>query len=387
MRVKYLVLIIAIIVAGVNFSCNSGSDPLVPNPGDILKFVSADVCVGCHGSIAKKWERTGHAMALEGLLTSDHVQDFCYACHVVGLDNDPTNSGFDDPDPITAARFGDVQCEACHGAGSNHIVTKEPLIANLSDELCGGCHNGAHHPTYDEWQESAHAVALSRPSVLPYFGVDCLGCHSADYIFAESIPEDATLDDFEFGITCVVCHDPHSEENDYQLRTDPLTLCYQCHNHHDAIPGEDVHHPHGDMYQGMGGYEYPGETYEDSAHTFITEGCVACHMWTSPFNALGLDEDAISGHTFEPRIEACRECHSGAEDFNLGNAQSTIQGLLDELGAELDAATEDDMTTLSYERALFNLEFVTEDRSLGIHNFKYAQKLLTDAIEDFEPGS
>ena len=27
----------------------------------------------------------------------------------------------------------------------------------MSAEVCGGCHNGFHHPTYDEWKTSPHA--------------------------------------------------------------------------------------------------------------------------------------------------------------------------------------------------------------------------------------
>jgi len=381
-RISFIVLILGII--GIA-ACNSSG---VTTPGhSVLRYVSADICAGCHKGVADEWEDTLHAEALPNLVASGHANETCFVCHVVGLDGDTANSGYDDPDPTVADRFGGVQCEACHGPGSEHIATLVPLVANVSDELCGACHTGAHHPTYDEWLTSAHAAALSNVVALPFFGTECLECHSADYIFADSVPEDAVPSDFEFGITCVVCHDPHSDENDYQLRADVVDLCYSCHTTEGSVPGEEVHHPNGDMYQGIGGYEYPGETYSNSAHTYLADACVNCHMWTSPFDATGTGEDAISGHEFLPVIQACQECHPDATSFDLYGMQTYVQGLIDELQAELDAATDADKLTLNYEYALFNLEFVEQDGSLGIHNPSYAIKLLNDALDNFEPSS
>jgi predicted CXXCH cytochrome family protein len=381
-RISLLIAILSILGLA---ACHNGA---VTVPGQqTLRYVSADVCAGCHKEIADEWEDTLHADALPNLEASGHASESCFVCHVVSLDGDPANSGFDDPDPTVADRFGGVQCESCHGPGSEHVATLVPLVANVSATLCGSCHTQAHHPTYDEWKLSLHAAALTNVLDNSHFTTECMECHSADYIFAKSVPADAVPSDFEFGITCVVCHDPHSEENDYQLRSDVVDLCYRCHTDEAAVPGESVHHPNGDMYQGIGGYEYPGETYSSSAHTYLAGACVNCHMWTAPFDATGTGEDAISGHEFIPVIQACQECHPDATTFDYDGAQTYIQGLIDELQAKLDAATDADKLTLSYEYALFNLQFVEQDGSLGIHNFDYASKLLTDALENFEPGS
>jgi len=387
MRPKYVVLPIFFILAGVLAACNSDSGPVGPGPGSQLRYLSANVCSGCHIDMGKEWERTRHASALPDLLAGGHVQDYCIVCHVTGLDGDPANSGYDDPDPVVQERFGGVQCEACHGAGSEHVATFEPLKSNVSGDLCGSCHAGAHHPTYDEWKTSAHADALNERDRSSHFSTECLRCHSADYIFASSVPDTATPADFKYSITCVVCHDPHSKDNDFQLRSDVVTLCGECHNTEDAVPGEGVHHPNADMYRGSGGYEYPGKTYSNSAHTYLGEACVACHMWTSPFDATGNGENAISGHTFKPVIQACRECHADATSFDIFGAQTHVQSLLDALKTELDAATDNDKLTVNYERAKFNYDFVSADGSLGIHNFDYAVSLLEDSIAGFEPGS
>jgi len=380
-------ILLIILVVGLSMACNTGTNPAVPGHG-VLKNVSAALCVGCHIELGDEWGNTAHATAEESLLSSDHAGDYCFPCHTVSLDGNPANSGYDDLDPEVAARFGGVQCEACHGPGSDHIATREPMLSNFGADLCGDCHTGGHHPTYDEWAVSAHAVALSLPrETNSHFSTHCLECHSADYIFADSIPEDATPFDFEFGITCAVCHDPHSDENEYQLRKPIVPLCAECHTAGGASPGSNPHHPNGDIFQGTGGYEYPGEDYENSAHTIIENGCAACHMWTSPFNATGQDEDAISGHTFLPLVQACQECHSSATDFDLYGFQTNIANLFAQLEAELDAATDNDKLTLSYERAEFNLHLLEADGSHGIHNPLYVSKLLQDSIDDFEPGS
>jgi predicted CXXCH cytochrome family protein len=383
---NYIAAIFLITLVLLISACNSGTNPVAPATG-VLRYISADICAGCHIQVGNQWKLTKHADALPALLTSSHVSSSCYPCHVVGLDGDPSNSGYDDPDPTVAARFGGVQCESCHGAGSEHVATLIPLVANVSAEVCGQCHTGAHNPNYDDWETSLHAQALELNRDNSHFSVGCLECHSADYIFADSVPEDATVDDFQFGITCVVCHDPHSPANEFQLRADPVTLCTECHNTEGAVVGESAHHPNGDMFAGSGGYEYPGYSYVNSAHTNIEDGCVACHMWASPFNATGSGENAISGHSFRPVIQACQECHPDATDFDIFGAQTNIQALLNELKAKLDAATDNDKLLLSYERAKFNYGFVSADGSLGIHNYKYAAALLQDAIDNFEPGS
>ncbi|MCX6647499.1 MAG: multiheme c-type cytochrome [bacterium] len=383
---NYFAIILVIIVIGIMSACNSGTSPLHPDDG-ILRFVSADICMGCHQRVGNEWIRTKHADALPALESSGFVSSSCYVCHVVSLDGNPANSGYDDPDPTVATRFGGVQCENCHGAGSSHIATLIPHNINLDAAVCGSCHTDVHHPTYDEWQTSAHARAINERDTNTHFGVACLECHSADYIFADSVPENASVNDFQFSITCVVCHDPHDNDNEFQLRKKPLDLCYQCHTSEGAVPGMSPHHPNGDIYQGLGGYEYPNHQYENSAHSSFEEACVTCHMWTAPFSATGSGENAISGHTFLPRIEACNECHPDATDFNIYGAQTEIQGLIDELTAELDAATANDKQTVSYQNAKFNRDFIVADGTRGVHNVKYARALLQDSIDDFEPGS
>jgi predicted CXXCH cytochrome family protein len=377
-----LLAVLAVLIVSLFVACNGHG---VINPGPQVKhFVSAEVCSSCHKTVTAQWEKTRHHNALADLLVAGEPQSYCVPCHVVGLDSNPANSGYDDPNPDVAKRFGGVQCESCHGEGSDHIKMISLPGKPLGSETCAKCHDGAHHPTFTEWNTSLHAKALD-PASLPYFTKDCLRCHSADYIFADSVPADAKPTDFKYGITCIVCHDPHSEDNPFQLRAKTVDLCARCHNDENATPGSEVHHPNADMFMGSGGYEYPGKTYENSAHSTLEKGCASCHMYTAPFSTT--TNTAISGHTFKPVIEACQVCHEDATTFDRFGVQTQIHGLLDTLKAKLDAATDNDKLTVNYERAMFNYNFCDQEGSYGIHNFSYAVALLTDSIENFNPGS
>ena len=93
------------------------------------------------------------------------------------------------------------------------------------------------------------------------------------------------------------------------------------------------------------------------------EKCVACHVHMTPF------EDPIpanTGHSFEPRGEACVDCHTDfvvteEQDFDYRGIQTEIEGLSTQLHEKLAMATSADSSTDSFLRAQFNYEFVHAD--------------------------
>jgi len=149
----------------------------------------------------------------------------------------------------------------------------------------------------------------------------------------------------------------------------------------DTISYETPRHIQYSMLTGIGGHEYE-TTYESSQHTtlFELETCLGCHFYRA-------EDDTASSHTFQPRLAACAAvgCHSGAADFNIDSKQDSINTWLNSLHSELDAYADVTDTTGDFWYARFNYDFVKNDGSKGIHNYKYAKKLLLDAIEDFEP--
>jgi hypothetical protein len=122
---------------------------------------------------------------------------------------------------------------------------------------------------------------------------------------------------------------------------------------------------------------------------------VTCHFRYSNTYAVG-------GHSFNMRAEdeeegdvvlnlgSCVECHGeDVEDFNLNMVQTEIDSLATELNGLLQAAGLMDgdnhalsvTTSADSAGAVFNYLFVYEDRSMGVHNAKYARSLLDSSIK------
>jgi len=195
-------------------------------------------------------------------------------------------------------------------------------------------------------------------------------------------------------------------------------LCANCHHSRrsatiDIADNTEVsshwgphHSPQGDLVNGTNGYEYDGYTYETSTHATAIEGaCVGCHM-AQVRTHNGYD---VGGHSFNMEDEEgndvsgfCEDCHADADGFDFtANAdydhdgeiegyQTEAEGLVDSLRTLLfTAGIIDDedhpiSQTIADENvtgALFNFLVVHEDRSHGIHNFKYTVDLLQSAIE------
>ena len=112
-------------------------------------FVGAAACAECHASIAKGWQGTRHARALESL-TKEHRADEldCVRCHVTGLLEPGGYAKTSD-----AARLGGVQCEACHGPGWGHPGSIH-RFNTIGVATCVRCHDAMNSPSfvYDRWQ-------------------------------------------------------------------------------------------------------------------------------------------------------------------------------------------------------------------------------------------
>lgn len=361
-------------------------------------------CALCHEEKTFGWRETRHATALTTLQESSSYSDECRPCHTTGWDEEDSLYGADDA--WAAANqdtliYRDVQCETCHGPASQH---NNPYIDHPTDvlmaddselwdaQLCGRCHQETHHPFYEEWQQSAHSGSLFGSVGVVETNENCVRCHVAQS-FQRWISSGETdfIPEQPQPITCQACHTAHSKDNPGQLRL-PLgqnIICAKCHNAKDAVPGDfnfvTEDHATWEIFTGTLGFTYPGQTYVNSAHTTVLaeQACVACHVHRTPYVSEQIPMK--TGHTFEPRIEACQQCHSGATDFDIYGVQTEIQGLIDQLQAEINSAGASDQTTDSYGNALFILKAMESEGSLGIHNTKYTRDLLQDAIDDFTP--
>ena len=215
-------------------------------------------CAICHGpgnnvNLQDKvtpWSKTGHAsfftQAVDGLKSS-HYNESCIECHVVGENKALTanNNGFDDVAKALGWNFptvlkpgnwaampaelqarGNIQCESCHGPGSQH-----PGGPSVSTDVrvCSQCHqDGNHHVRPQQWEISPHSGGYETISASRGTRNTCSRCHSPDgYInqakrldMGESYASINSNTVVGAGpLTCQACHDPHAlAGNLHQLR-------------------------------------------------------------------------------------------------------------------------------------------------------------------------
>lgn len=385
---------------------NGGGDPTA------ARFVGAATCLACHADTHANWTETAHATALESLEAIGQGENgACLGCHTVGFDDGGFVSRAVTPD------LAGVQCENCHGAGADHAaapgdLTLRPAI-DLSSSVCGACHTDAHHPTFDEWQLSKHAVALDGLRANAFAQDQCLECHSADFRYAieqqeagEAV-EVPTLATAALSIECATCHTPHGGvPQDHQLRLPIANLCGECHTQEEAILGDSPHHPQIEMLTGTGAFQMDGAGLElTHVHSSLAaaggEACAQCHVVRHEVEEPDDGNPNVTGHTFNPFDESitthqaaqytgCLDCHTDTVADGLRTAlQSDLAARLDALAPVFDAMSasfidpetlgEGDQVLLS--TAKFNYQFVDADGSRGVHNPTLARGALDVAEE------
>jgi hypothetical protein len=121
----------------------------VVRPED-FHYVGAGLCKPCHQSEAQGriygiWAASAHARAYEDLGSYERQDGVCLACHTTGYGR--TVAQGRDRDDLLG-----VQCEACHGPGSEYkpmsVMQDRALAAylgllNPNEETCRKCHRGA----------------------------------------------------------------------------------------------------------------------------------------------------------------------------------------------------------------------------------------------------
>lgn len=125
---------------------------------DSERFLGVHNCARCHVDAARAYSKTKHAQAYNTLQTKgQHNNPECVSCHVVGFD---WVNGYDqvaDPNLPGRESLRNVQCEACHGYGTQHDRTGDWLQA--ARESCVTCHDQANSPNFDYesyWARIAH---------------------------------------------------------------------------------------------------------------------------------------------------------------------------------------------------------------------------------------
>jgi 2',3'-cyclic-nucleotide 2'-phosphodiesterase (5'-nucleotidase family) len=123
-------------------------------------FVGAEVCARCHRAEFEQWRTTAHARAWTTLVGA-HAESRgeCVGCHVVGYRKPGGFHATED-----APRLANVQCESCHGMGTQHDATRP--AAKLTETTCRQCHDETSSPTFAFAVYQPHIVHR-KPSILP----------------------------------------------------------------------------------------------------------------------------------------------------------------------------------------------------------------------------
>jgi hypothetical protein len=325
--------------------------------------------------------------------------------------------------------------------GCEREITGDVATGSNASDDCLACHSGSLDQAQGEWANSVHAAG-AEVDYTNRGGTSCNQCHDQQGFIEFWETGDLPDDPFSTvsAIGCFTCHDPH-ENGDLTVRfSDPVTLengeifdhdngniCVMCHHaRRDAstyvtagVEPSSHWGPHhsnqGDLIEGTNGWEFPGEdyTWTSSPHASqVEDACAGCHMGNPIRSHEGYK---IGGHSFNMADEeegvnlgrVCGEgstCHTGVTDINFVGTDSTdwdgdgtaegyqdeIDGLMDSLEVLLVAAnvwdgTEEEpvgdaIADVNLAGALYNFIYIHEDRSHGIHNFKYAKDLIEHSI-------
>jgi hypothetical protein len=356
-------------------------------------YMGVGTCALCHsgGNIATNkfdpWSQTGHATfftrAIDGG-AGDHYSSSCISCHVLGYETAPgaVNDGFDDiaaqqgwtfPTELTNGNWAalspelkdvsNIQCENCHGPGSQHAMSLGD-ITKISKDLsagdCARCHDSEpHHIKSAEWNNSRHAISVEETEA------GCSRCHSAQGFANYAAGKPAVNTEYEV-ITCSACHDPHDATNPHQVRKasavtlmDKKTtiteggnglLCMNCHmSRRDATNYVEVtagssrfgphHGPQSDMLAGANAMNYGKEIPSSSHKDVVPEACVTCHM--QEVASSSAHSTHAGGHTFTMTwegsgtngpvhmVEACVQCHGEIESFDFARQDYDGDGVLE----------------------------------------------------------
>lgn len=362
----------------------------VPNP-----FIGE--CASCHAGqlpwladFANPWKSTAHAHALETILDPvnplftpsqaknvwvdffNFGSDYSIDSRSVGWSRPgaTSNGGWADmataegcvlrgsswddvvrKHPKTAGK-SNVQCESCHGPGSEHAGDSAMIRKSYDALVCGRCHSSKQ----DLWESSGHGQTSSPAFNSGSGSTSCNSCHTAQgYVVEMRAQEGADphpalfavaniarpvlpLDDRR-SVTCQACHEPHKKTvgrpaqpgpdpqlrayGNVKFRNDAVAFggeaatCYTCHQSRTDTrvnsPDWNVRRaPHdstaAEMLSATNAFQFPGWTYNSSPHAdktrFIVPGksearqCLTCHNDVTPAKGQ-LGYQAMGGHSFK----------------------------------------------------------------------------------------
>ncbi len=262
--------------------------------------------------------------------------DTCLSCHDDGATLAVFRSGHGTPgDTGTPFGHGELQCEACHGAGGDHAARvrrgqeRPPVfafganaVASIAEQnaLCMDCHSD---DAASAWHGNGHS----------FNDVSCNDCHSShtaqDPVLLTSSQADVCFDCHQQQRTqamkpyahpvrqgkmdCGSCHNSHGGHEQLTRQTVNDT-CYGCHANtrgpylweHAPVPEDcgNCHDPHGSTQPGMLTMRAP-------------QLCQSCHAQDG-HPSLPQDERGLPSNSASQFLlgQSCMNCHDAVHGSN-----------------------------------------------------------------------
>ncbi len=354
-------------------------------------------CEQCHGPAQ------AHATSAQAsrIGMNKYQPDMCNQCHDGSrrhsLGTFFANSGHYQMHYGAAAEGGRSNCQPCHtGAGLSYYLNNNMDTTGLAAKWvlardaktpisCQVCHD----PHGNDNEYALRTMSLKGDSL------------KGGYVIPAQFRQSA-------GNICMVCHGGRYAVKARITTTAPY------------YGWADRFYPHyntqGEMYFGAGAYQYGDDSFTGlMTHGGVEGSCTGCHMQKRK-NRLDGGGNMLANHSFSMSdtmfatgvykpTDACAPCHGEIEDFDdiralydydrdgaIEGVQSEVDGLLAALKAKLpvDATTGNPVTMRKDSLAvknrpdliqgIWNWYFVYEDRSRGVHNTKYAVRILYKAL-------
>ncbi|MCL5987104.1 MAG: hypothetical protein M1371_11180 [Actinobacteria bacterium] len=191
-------------------NCHGSAIEHIKSPGTVKPavIVTGEQCMTCHTDVhhptTDEWKDSKHAVALDGLKSSDHAADYCLECHTTDDLINPAVKLDEAQTSITC-----VKCHNPHGT-ENTAQLREPV-----GELCGSCHtmegakpgSAVHHATAEMFSGTGAAGEVESVNTHAGLQDSCATCHMVkkDYESEEApaVTGHTFMPNFE---ACTTCH-------------------------------------------------------------------------------------------------------------------------------------------------------------------------------------
>lgn len=129
-------------------------------------FATNSKCRLCHRDFFVGRKQDVHDHAFSSVMKSGHGENRqCLGCHTTGFG---IPGGF--KSPILTPMLANVQCEGCHGPGSEHIRrnAKGGFLAGTDrpevlKKMCLSCHNERWNRAFDDFEAAYNSYKTAKP--------------------------------------------------------------------------------------------------------------------------------------------------------------------------------------------------------------------------------